>query len=139
MSKRKKNRQKKRLETFLHSLNVKAMRLDWSSKSLGMSDNKVADMLDLAHWSFTRSEEWRRVRRQAVERYGTTCAKCGREQSPGFPVNIDHIKPRRFYPDLALDIDNLQPLCGPCNKEKGNGPPVDYRENLKLLTLKDQL
>ena len=134
MSKRKRERRKKRNEQFIHRLKVKSMKLGWVAKSSGMSDNKVADMLDLAHWTFTQSQAWRKLRKQAVDKYGTTCAKCGRPQSPGYPVNIDHIKPRRFYPDLALDIDNLQPLCGPCNKEKGNGPPVDYRKNLKFLT-----
>ena len=129
MSKRK-SKKKKRQQRVINRLKVKSMRLDWLARSREMSDNKVADMLDLAHWSFTQREKWREVRRQAVEKYGTTCAKCGRPQSRGFPVNIDHIKPRRFYPHLAYDLDNLQPLCGPCNKEKGNGPPVDYRKNL---------
>jgi len=133
MGKRKQERRKKRNQKFIDSLKNKAMRLDWIAKSSGMSDNGVADMLDLAHWSFTQTEKWKEVRRQAVEKYGTTCAKCGRPQSPGYPVNIDHIKPRKFYPHLAYDLDNLQPLCGPCNKEKGNGPPVDYRKITRVI------
>ena len=36
------------------------------------------------------------------------------------PCNIDHIKPRKFFPELALDILNLQLLCAKCNKRKGN-------------------
>ena len=131
MSKRKQNRRKKKFARFIENLKVKAMRLDWVAKSSQMSDNQVADMLDAAHWSFTRSPEWRALRLEAIKRYGTRCAKCGKDWKP---INIDHIKPRRFYPHLALDINNLQPLCGPCNKEKGNGPPVDYRSNLTKET-----
>ena len=124
MSKKKQNRRKAKLARFIRGLEVKAMRLDWVAKSSQMNDNQVADMLDTAHWSFTRSPEWREVRREAVKKYGTICAKCGKE---GKPINIDHIKPRRYFPELALEISNLQPLCGPCNKAKGNKHQTDYR------------
>lgn len=33
-------------------------------------------------------------------------------------LEIDHIQPLSKYPQLALDPQNLQLLCGPCNKKK---------------------
>lgn len=42
-------------------------------------------------------------------------------------MNVDHIKPRRAFPALALVFDNLQVLCGTCNKGKSNSDAVDLR------------
>lgn len=65
--------------------------------------------------SFTE-EEWIKL----CKKYGNKCLKCG---SRG-PLQRDHVVP------LALggrnDIDNIQPLCGPCNFEKHTSV-VDYR------------
>ena len=38
----------------------------------------------------------------------------------GVRVHVDHIKPRRLFPSLALVESNLQVLCEVCNHGKGN-------------------
>ena len=108
-------------------LRRKAMRVSWSVRSNEMTDNEVADALRITADPFLYSMEWRALRQQAKARYGLVCCKCGRENSRLFPINFDHIKPRKYFPELALDIENLQPLCGPCNKAKGNRHSTDYR------------
>ena len=45
----------------------------------------------------------------------------------GIKLNVDHIKPRKKYPKLALDVDNLQVLCNECNHGKGNRDDTDWR------------
>jgi 5-methylcytosine-specific restriction endonuclease McrA len=42
-------------------------------------------------------------------------------------MHVDHIKPRRKYPHLALVFDNLQVLCHDCNHGKGN-EIFDFRD-----------
>ena len=42
-------------------------------------------------------------------------------------MNVDHIKPRRLYPGLALEKSNLQVLCADCNHGKGNWDQTDWR------------
>jgi 5-methylcytosine-specific restriction endonuclease McrA len=42
-------------------------------------------------------------------------------------MNVDHIKPRKQFPWLALDIDNCQILCQACNHGKGNWSQTDWR------------
>lgn len=42
-------------------------------------------------------------------------------------MNVDHIKPRKLFPELALDPDNLQVLCHECNHGKGNWDMTDFR------------
>ena len=81
---------------------------------------EVVEHIGIKSPKFLTSPEWRALRKLAIAKYGSTCVKCGRVGSKKYPINIDHIKPRKYYPELAMDINNLQPLCGSCNKRKGN-------------------
>lgn len=77
---------------------------------------------------FLKSSQWRALRMHAFKKYGTRCACCGASPATGAVMNVDHIKPRKYYPELALDIDNLQVLCGQCNQGKGNWDMTDWRK-----------
>lgn len=76
---------------------------------------------------FLKSYEWRKVRMMAITKYGSRCQCCGATPNDGIRINVDHIKPRRKYPHLALDLDNLQILCEECNHGKGNWDMTDWR------------
>lgn len=78
--------------------------------------------------AFLQTYEWRRVRMMALKKYGSVCMCCGDSPANGAVMNVDHIKPRKLFPQLALDLDNLQVLCGPCNHGKGNWDMTDWRE-----------
>jgi len=78
---------------------------------------------------FLLSYEWRRLRMEALKLYGPRCQCCGATPKTGAVMNVDHIKPRLKYPELALDINNLQILCGVCNHGKGNWDETDWRNN----------
>lgn len=78
--------------------------------------------------SFLSSFEWRRVRMHALKRDGAKCVCCGATPTTGAQMNVDHIKPRKTHPHLALELDNLQVLCGPCNHGKGNWDSTDWRQ-----------
>ena len=76
---------------------------------------------------FYDSPEWQRLRYQALELYGARCMACGRTAKNGVFLHVDHIKPRSRYPELALDINNLQVLCHECNLGKSNIYTTDWR------------
>jgi 5-methylcytosine-specific restriction endonuclease McrA len=76
---------------------------------------------------FLSSPEWRRLRMQVIKKYGPVCMCCGASPKTGAVINVDHIKPRKLFPDLSLDINNLQILCGACNHGKGNWDTTDWR------------
>jgi len=78
--------------------------------------------------AFLLSYEWRRVRMEVLKRDGARCACCGATPQDGLRTHVDHIKPRRIYPQLALDLTNLQVLCEQCNHGKGNWDMTDWRE-----------
>lgn len=76
---------------------------------------------------FLESYAWRRVRMEALKKHGAVCQCCGASRKTGAVVHVDHIKPRKLYPHLALDINNLQVLCHECNHGKGNWDMTDWR------------
>lgn len=81
---------------------------------------------------FLKTYEWRRVRMIALKKYGAKCQCCGATPATGAVMNVDHIKPRKLFPQLALDPDNLQILCNDCNHGKGNWDITDWRDPLTL-------
>ena len=76
---------------------------------------------------FFMSDAWRTLRYEAFKRYGRQCLVCGRGRSHGVVLHVDHIKPRSKFPELALEITNLQILCEDCNLGKSNTDQTDWR------------
>lgn len=92
-----------------------------------MTPNQISESMGVSKSNFLMSFEWKELRRKAIEKYGAKCMKCKRMPINLALINVDHIKPRKYFPDLALCFDNLQILCSVCNKEKGNKNQIDYR------------
>jgi hypothetical protein len=67
---------------------------------------------------FYRSWAWKRLRYEAIKRYGRQCQCCG----TGGRIVVDHIRPVRTHPHLRLKLSNLQILCNDCNM--GEGEPL---------------
>lgn len=79
--------------------------------------------------AFLDSFEWRQLRMVILKKYGAKCQCCGATPATDAVINVDHIKPRKLFPELALDENNLQVLCGPCNHGKGNWDMTDWRSS----------
>lgn len=77
--------------------------------------------------SFYSTRQWHTLRYKAYLKYGTRCMICGADKTEGIRIHVDHIKPISKYPELALDIDNLQILCALCNSGKGSWDYTDWR------------
>jgi hypothetical protein len=116
---------------------VRASRIEAGIKALAddspanyrFKSQKPAKAATTPRDGFLGTYEWKRVRMEALKRYGTKCQCCGAGPEIGAVINVDHIKPRRLFPDLALDIENLQVLCSSCNHGKGNWDQTDWRPN----------
>lgn len=78
--------------------------------------------------AFYYSQEWNELRKAVLRTYGCVCMKCGASNTV---MQVDHIKPRSKYPELAWNFDNLQVLCKECNQRKGNKHSTDYRKARK--------
>jgi len=81
---------------------------------------------------FLESSAWKRLRIQAFEKYGNRCQCCGASPEDGIRLNVDHIQPRKLFPELALSLDNLQILCSDCNHGKGNWSMSDWRTSVDV-------
>ena len=111
------------------ALKRKRAKASFTASFDGKSANEIADRIRTASDGFLVSREWKELRAKVISMYGSTCMACKREPKRR-SVNVDHIKPRKLFPELALDFDNLQVLCGRCNKSKGNKRFTDYRPHL---------
>lgn len=76
---------------------------------------------------FLFSYEWRRLRMVVLKERGARCECCGSTPADGVRIHVDHIKPRKLFPELALVKSNLQVLCEDCNHGKGNWDTTDWR------------
>jgi 5-methylcytosine-specific restriction endonuclease McrA len=79
---------------------------------------------------FLQSYEWRKLRMEALKLHGARCQCCGASAKTGSQIHVDHIKPRRLFPELSLSLENLQVLCGACNHGKGNWDQTDWRSEI---------
>jgi 5-methylcytosine-specific restriction endonuclease McrA len=91
------------------------------------SQRPIKSRIDPNSPEFLESYEWRSLRMEVLAKYGPVCMCCGATREDGEKMHVDHIKPRRKRPDLALIFDNLQVLCGTCNHGKGNWDETDWR------------
>jgi gp54 protein len=81
---------------------------------------------------FYASQAWRILREQALERDHYECVWC-REEGKVTTENleVDHIKELEFYPEFALELDNLRTLCKEChNKRHGR---FQFRKSKKMI------
>lgn len=76
--------------------------------------------------TFYSSWEWTKLRMQALERDGHRCPSCGATPKESRLV-VDHIKPLGKFWHLRLSLNNLQVLCDPCNRGKGDWLHKDFR------------
>ena len=79
----------------------------------------------VARYSHTSSDDNRLLLLALTEAWGEKCYWC-RKPKLFRELQIDHIVPRRPHGGTATDrdvdaVDNLAPICGPCNQEKSNG------------------
>jgi len=70
---------------------------------------------------------WPALRMAILKRDKGRCRCCGATAKDGIRLHIDHILPRKTHPHLALDQNNLQVLCEPCNLSKSTKDFTDWR------------
>ena len=95
----------------------------------GAKHNEIADRIRGSQQDFLFTPEWKEMRRIVLSKFGRQCMKCKSTPRRLRDVHVDHIRPRARFPELKLDMNNLQVLCCRCNKAKGNSI-ADYRVTL---------
>ena len=73
---------------------------------------------------FYKSGPWRALRLQALQRDHYICQDClaakarGEILRPKTAIIVHHILPRKDYPELELDLDNVISLCDACHNKR---------------------
>lgn len=69
---------------------------------------------------FYKSTEWLKLREEAMKRDHYECVWCAKEGKVTTRqlLEVDHIHELEFYPEEALDIDNLRTLCKDCHNKR---------------------
>lgn len=67
--------------------------------------------------AFYHSSAWRRIRKKALQRDNYICQLRLSAKCTTIATEVHHKKPRKDYPDLALDLDNLVSCCWFCHEE----------------------
>lgn len=62
---------------------------------------------------FYQSELWRQVRQVILNLNGGRCAKCKKKAQM-----VHHLKKVKEFPQLALTLSNLEPLCNSCHNHE---------------------
>lgn len=119
---------------------IQAMNKDWRNRNPEYGSNWRKNNLDkIRNYALVRkarlvgnggeltTEEWRTI----LDFYGYRCLRCGRTD---VKLTIDHILPISL--GGTHTIDNVQPLCGPCNSGKRD-KHIDYRKELYNETTSD--
>lgn len=98
---------------------------------------------------FYFSEEWKNARRVALWRDNGMCVRCMERYKnggsrPRRATVVHHIKHLEEYPDMALELDNLESLCGVCHNqahpEKGAkkaspAPAPDISRGVRIIKI----
>ena len=107
-----------KIKLFFDHLNIYVgSEISLKNKMMELYEDEAFEYLK-AH--YTRPElpfpTWKRLREQVFQLHGRICKICGSEEN----IAVDHILPYSKFPELASDLNNLQPLCRSCNSKKSN-------------------
>ena len=67
---------------------------------------------------FYNSSEWKKLREYKRRLEHCECERCRARGKYSRGINVHHKKYLKDYPELALNIDNLECLCDECHYEE---------------------
>lgn len=108
----------------LHAAPVEKIAQAAPPKKIVRKSTEPADKDFYASWA------WKEARYAALKRHGRRCGCCGWTPDSGGQNHlvVDHVKPIRTHPNLALEPSNHQVLCNDCNMGKSYKHTDDFRK-----------
>lgn len=131
MAKRKKRRHQRLVSQVerLPRFSEKPETVDYNSQSwpVSVKTGRRMSYNYIISTGFLKCFDWLRIRMAALANTDGRCECCGASAKDGVMLNVDHVKPRKEYPQLALSLHNLQVLCHDCNFGKGNDFHIHWK------------
>lgn len=95
--------------------------LNWFNK---YTNQEISYKTKESKRQFYNSTAWKKLRLKALERDNSECIWCAQEgrvtTQYDAVLEVDHIKEIEYYPELALELDNLRTLCNTCHNRRHN-------------------
>ena len=91
----------------------------------------------LKEQGFYHKPAWRRVRLLALQRDNYLCQKCMRRKKITPATEVHHIKELEDYPELGLELDNLESLCWQCHEETKRRRSVCLPTKINIIRIRD--
>jgi 5-methylcytosine-specific restriction endonuclease McrA len=63
---------------------------------------------------FYAGSPWRKLRKLKLD-HDPLCERCEKAGVTEVAVHVHHIRARKQFPELAMDLDNLEALCHSCH------------------------
>ncbi len=86
----------------------------------------MTDAPSLKEQGFYKSITWKRARVMALQRDHYLCQECLKAGRMTMATEVHHVRPLEDYPDLALDLDNLESLCRRCHERTKHRKPTPH-------------
>lgn len=86
---------------------------------------------------FYQSAAWRRARQMALQRDHYLCQSCLKKQRIKTATEVHHIRPLEDYPELALELSNLQSLCWDCHEATKRRSQPSLPNGVKIIKITD--
>ncbi len=84
------------------------------------------------HWP-----AWRQLRTMALHRDHYLCQECLRKKRIRRATEVHHVKPIADFPELALELDNLESLCWNCHEETKPRKAVHKPKGVRVIRISD--
>ena len=79
---------------------------------------------------FYKSKAWYRIRQKALMRTDSTCEMCGYR---GKGITVHHMKSRREFPMLELELSNLKVVCSACHNRLHDRANGTIKQNVEAI------
>lgn len=86
---------------------------------------------------FYHKPAWRKIRLVALQRDNYLCQECLRKKKITPATEVHHIRPLEDYPELGLELSNLESICWACHEETKRRKYVMRVGGVKILKIID--
>lgn len=89
--------------------------------------------------AFYKSKEWRNLRLEALQRDSYLCQECKKRGIVTPADTVHHIKPLRVDDSRALQLSNLETVCGSChNRLHRERPQTLKKKNTNIKAKRNE-
>jgi len=99
--------------------------------------SSAPQVVTLKERGFYQSRPWRAVRLLALQRDHYLCQECLKRKRFKTATEVHHIRPLEEFPELGLELSNLQSLCWDCHEATKHRQSVVHPSGVRIIKVSD--